>query len=86
MPRNAARDSSTPAPRQLATYVTLSAALLAEAEALGVDLSQASARGIEAEIAALKAQQWREANAGLVDQWNALVDRHGLPLTDLRQF
>lgn len=86
MPRHSVSDPTMPASAKRATNVTLPAALLVEAKDLGVNLSQASARGIAAEIAERKAQRWREANAERIAQWNAHTDQNGLPLANLRQF
>lgn len=45
-----------------ATNVTLPDALLREARALGINLSQACERGLTAEVAAMRRVHWLEQN------------------------
>lgn len=78
--KNVARQRST------ATNVSLNAELVAEARALGVNISQASARGLEQAVAAARAQRWAEENRAALESSNAFVEAHGLPLQSLRQF
>jgi len=68
------------------TNVTLAEPLLAEARALGINLSQACERGLAAAVADAKAQRWLAENRPAMDAWNDYVGRHGLPLTEFRQF
>lgn len=81
MPRPA---SLTPARR--ATNVTLPVDLLAEARALGLNVSQICERGLRAEIAKCRAEQWRDDNRAALLSSNDYVERHGLPLADFRPF
>lgn len=68
------------------TNVTLAEPLLAEARALGINLSQACERGLAAAVAEAKAQRWLAENRPAIDAWNAYVEQHGLPLAEFRQF
>jgi antitoxin CcdA len=69
-----------------ATNVTLPEALLQEAKALGVNLSQACERGLTAEVEALRRRRWLEENREAMAAWNAHVAEHGLPLESFRTF
>jgi antitoxin CcdA len=74
------RAKSTP------TNVSLDAALVAEARELGVNISQASAAGLENAVAKARAERWIKENGAALEWWNAYVEEHGLPLESLRQF
>lgn len=82
MPKPAA---TTQTPRR-PTNVTLAEPLLAEARALGINLSQACERGLAATVAEAKAQQWLAENRPAIAAWNEYVEQHGLPLAAFRQF
>lgn len=81
MPRPAALT-----PPRRATNVTLSAALLKDARALGINLSQACERGLEAAVVDARRQRWLEENQDAMTAWNEHVAEHGLPLAAFRQF
>jgi antitoxin CcdA len=72
--------------RRVTTNVSLDAALVAEARALGVNISKASAAGLENAVAAARAERWLKENQGALDSSNAFVESNGLPLHTLRQF
>ena len=69
-----------------ATNVSLDAALVAEAKSLGVNISLASAWGLEQAVAKARAERWIEENRAALDSYNAYVEANGLPLDDLRLF
>ena len=69
-----------------ATNVTLPEALLREARALKINLSQACERGLAAEVASARRQAWLVENRPAMDAWNEYVEQHGLPLAEYRQF
>ena len=69
-----------------ATSMTLDAALLDEARALGVNLSRAAEEGIAARTKAARAEAWQRENAEAIAATNAYVDEHGLPLAEYRMF
>ncbi|MBV9930255.1 MAG: type II toxin-antitoxin system CcdA family antitoxin [Alphaproteobacteria bacterium] len=78
--------SSTAPARKRATNVSLSPLLVAEAKALGVNVSQACERGLEEDVRKARAAAWLEANAPALEAWNRYVEEHGLPLARYRQF
>jgi antitoxin CcdA len=72
--------------RTIPTNVSLDSALVAEARELGVNISRASALGLENAVAEARARRWLHENASALDSSNAFVESHGLPLQSLRQF
>lgn len=77
---------STASSLKKATNISLSADLIAEAKALGINISQACERGLAAELAEVRAARWRAESAGAIGAWNDFVERDGLPLAPYRQF
>ena len=69
-----------------ATNVTLPVGVLAEARALGLNVSQACEQGLKAEIARSRRAQWLAENQDALVSSNEHVERHGLPLSGFRQF
>ncbi len=69
-----------------ATNVSLTAALLDEARALGINVSRACDRGLALQIADARAQRWLEENREAIEASNAYVEQHGLPLARYRRF
>lgn len=69
-----------------ATNITLPEALLREAKALKVNMSQACERGLAAEVARARREVWLAENRAAMDAWNAHVEAHGLPLAEYRRF
>ena len=69
-----------------ATNVSLDAKLVAEAKALGVNVSRACEEGLAAELKAERGRQWKIENAQAIESSNAYVREHGLPLARYRQF
>ena len=72
--------------RRKPTNVSLDAALVADARALGINLSRACETGLAAELKAARERQWREENRASIDGWNEWVRVNGLPLARYRQF
>ena len=68
------------------TNVSLPGELVAEAKALGVNISQAAEKGIVAELAARRREKWLEENMAAIEAHNAWVEKNGLPLAKYRQF
>ena len=66
--------------------LTLDAALVAEARALGLNLSEAAEAGLRAAVAHARSDRWREENAGALASSNAWVEANGLPLASHRPF
>ena len=69
-----------------ATSMTLDAALLDEARALGVNLSRAAEEGIAARTKAARAEAWKRENAEAITNYNDYIEKNGLPLAEYRMF
>jgi antitoxin CcdA len=68
------------------TNVTLPEPLLTEARALGINLSQACARGLALEVAETRAARWVQENRAAMAAWNEHVEQNGVPLAAFRSF
>jgi antitoxin CcdA len=68
------------------TNVSLDRALVEEARALGINLSQACEQGITQQVKQQRAERWLEENRAAIESSNAYVEKHGLPLARFRQF
>ncbi|MCA1968197.1 MAG: type II toxin-antitoxin system CcdA family antitoxin [Rhizobium sp.] len=66
--------------------LTVSEALIAEAEALGLDVAGAAEQGIALAIKAEKERRWKIENAEAIKASNDYVAKHGLPLAKYRMF
>ncbi|MFT7723636.1 MAG: type II toxin-antitoxin system CcdA family antitoxin [Roseateles sp.] len=94
MPAALARPMDAPAPRagrsaaaqRRSTNLTLAAGLVAEAQSLGVNLSQAAEMGIAAAVSRRRQEAWLAENRDALDGSNAYVEAHGLPLARHRNF
>jgi antitoxin CcdA len=69
-----------------ATNVSLDAALVEEAKALGVNISLASARGLEQAVKEARGKRWLEENMVALESSNEWMEANGLPLADLHLF
>ncbi len=69
-----------------ATNITLPEALLREAKALDLNVSQACELGLADAVARAKSRKWLEENRVAMAAWNAHVEENGLPLAEFRQF
>lgn len=76
----------TPAPARRATNLTLDQALVADARALGVNLSRAAEAGLREAVREARAVTWRRENAQAIASSNAWVEEYGLPLERHRPF
>lgn len=72
--------------RRKSTNVTLTVALVEEAKALGVNLSQAAEVGVADAVARKRAEVWLAENREALESSNAFVEAHGLPLGQYRHF
>ena len=72
--------------RSRPTNVSLDTSLVEEAKALGVNISLASARGLEEAVKEARGKRWLEENMPALDAYNAYVEEHGLPLAKYRMF
>lgn len=68
------------------TNVSLDAALVEEAKQLGVNISLASAQGLEQAVKKARAKRWLEENREALESSNAWVEANGLPLAKYRLF
>lgn len=66
--------------------LTVSEALVAEAESLGLDITGAAEQGIARAIKAEKERRWKIENADAIKASNDYVAKHGLPLAKYRMF
>ena len=69
-----------------ATNITLSADVLSEAKALGINISQACNQFLRELIAREQERRWLNDNADFIAAYNASVERDGLPLDAWRSF
>jgi antitoxin CcdA len=60
--------------------------LVAEAKALGVNISAASARGIEQAVAKARTERWLKQNSEALEASNDHAEAHGLAPQHLRRF
>ena len=72
--------------RKRPTNVSLDGALVEEAKALGINLSQACEEGLAAAAKAERERRWLEENSGAINAYNDYIERNGVPLAHLRQF
>lgn len=77
-------DGSVPARKS--TNVTLAVGVVAEARALGVNVSQAAEAGIAAAVARRRQERWLAENQAALESSNTFVEQHGLPLAQYRNF
>ncbi len=61
-------------------------AMIADAEALGVDVVAACEAGLGQAIRRAREAEWLEQNREAIAEWNGWVEHTPLPLADLRQF
>jgi len=66
--------------------LSLDAALVTEARALGLNLSAAAESGLRAAVAEARAARWLAENAEALGSSNAWVEAKGLPLARHRPF
>jgi len=69
-----------------ATNITLSADVLAEAKALGINISQTCDQFLRELVRSKREQQWQNDHAAFIASYNILVAEEGLPLDDWRSF
>ena len=69
-----------------ATSMTLDAALLDEARALGVNLSRAAEEGLLAAVKAERKRRWAAENAEFIRDYNDWIAEKGVPLAEFGKF
>lgn len=75
-----------PKPVRKPTNVTIDAALVEEAKALGLNMSQLAEEALAKAVADEKSRLWKIENQATLDAWNDYVDKNGLPLAKYRLF
>lgn len=60
--------------------------VLADAKALGINISRVCESALAAQVQQLRREQWLAENREAMDDYNAYVEANGLPLAHLRQF
>lgn len=68
------------------TNLSLDAQLVADAKAMGLNLSETAERAIAEAVRDEKARRWKEDNREAIEATNRYVAKHGLPLVRYRQF
>ena len=66
--------------------LTLDRALVDEAKALGVSISQASDQGLATAVKAARWARWLEENRAALESSNRWVEANGIPLAKYRMF
>ncbi len=66
--------------------LTVSEALVTEADAVGLDISVAAEQGFARAIKTEKERRWKIENAEAIKASNDYVAKHGLPLAKYRMF
>ena len=84
-PKSLRRSEPGPVMRR-ATNVTLPESLVRDARELSVNVSQACERGLAGAVRQARADKWLRENQAGIDEWNAYVEEHGIPLAEYRQF
>lgn len=69
-----------------ATNITLSADVLNEAKALGINISRACDQFLRELVTREQERRWQVENAEFIAAYNADVEREGLPLDAWRSF
>ncbi len=69
-----------------ATNVSLNAKLVAEAKALGINVSQACEDGLASAVKKAREAAWQEENKAAIESWNEYTRKNGLPLEKYRLF
>ncbi len=60
--------------------------MLDEAKALGLNVSRAAEAGLAAEQTKARTAAWKRENSEAIAAYNDYIDKHGVPLADLRKF
>lgn len=79
-------ESPRRATRRKATNLSVRPELVADARALGINLSDVLERGLTEAIAQARAAAWRADNHAALESSNRWVEARGLPLAAHRRF
>ncbi len=77
---------TTPKALKRATNVSLSVAVLEDAKALGINVSQVCEASLRSYVRDEQARRWKEEHQEFIAAYNASVDNEGLPLDEWRGF
>jgi len=66
--------------------LTMNSENIAEARALGVNMSRIAEEAIAKAVKAERGRLWKIENAEAIRQYNDFVDREGIPFSQHRQF
>lgn len=69
-----------------ATNITLSADVLMEAKALGINISQVCDQFLRELVRKERERQWQLEHADFIAAYNRTVEQEGLPLQEWRSF
>lgn len=72
--------------RKKATNITLSADVLEQAKALGINISQACDQFLREQVRLEQEHRWQRENAEFIAAYNQTVETEGLPLAEWRGF
>jgi antitoxin CcdA len=70
-------NETKPRPKK-ATNVTLDSALLAEARALGINLSRTLEERLEELVKAERIKRWQEENRAAIESMNRFIEKYGI--------
>lgn len=77
---------TSPKALKRATNVSLSVAVLEDAKALGINVSQVCEASLRSYVRDEQARRWKEEHQEFIAAYNASVDKDGLPLDEWRGF
>ena len=73
-------------PTRRVTTVTLPQALVQDARALRINVSQACEQGLAAAVSDAKLKERQREKQASVETWNEYVEQNSVPLAEFRQF
>ena len=73
-------------PLRKATNITLSADVLADAKAFGINISQACDGFLRERVKQERERQWLSHHAEFIAEYNKTLEKEGLPLDQYRSF
>ncbi|MGD0960629.1 MAG: type II toxin-antitoxin system CcdA family antitoxin [Methylomonas sp.] len=74
------------APTKKATNITLSADVLIEAKALGINISKVCDNYLRELVRSERERRWQSEHAEFIAAYNQTLERQGLPLEEWRMF
>jgi antitoxin CcdA len=76
----------SPKAQRKATNLSLDQAVIADAKALGLNVSKIAEESLKKAIAARKTELWLEENREAIEENNRYFAEHGLPFAELRKY